>query len=1167
MALSPYTFRGALAVLDLDNRSRTVLERVFGTALFAGAGAAAVAGGPIAGLTAAAWLSLADPKNEAVGLLDAMVGEVSKRLRGTKGKDQLELIAAAHTITTVSSFFDALPETIGRAHRDLKLTDRERHRLSNLTDLTGSARSAADDLFDAKVPMSSPELGIDANLEHNLRPYYERLATRCLDFFTGLEAWKEPAPHDALSKAIVDRSVRLYRGRMLELGKSAPFSLWVLLNEHAATRDLIHTQTSALGDLRTLLTMALPGTRPGRNSYREQLELVAREVLDEPLLRTRNPAVASPTVRDGFVEPSFHYAVANDHSQPTDEDWWSNQPEHSSLVEYLASYLASPEGAGLPLLLLGHPGAGKSLLTEVLAAQLPADSFAVVRIPLRSVNPDDELTIQINKELQRTLQRPNADLEDLRQECDCKSCADVTCTHRCRLVVLLDGFDELVQATGVTQSAYLSKVEAFQKRAQSLGKPTAVIVTSRTVVADRAEIAPGTPMIKLREFDRPRIERWLDAWNAAHQGIADFVPLDADEMTDSDDISELTCQPLLLLMLAVYLAELGTNQLSGANLTQSELYQRIMDRFITRQITEKSAPDQSAAHQAVLQRRQRRQLQYAAFGMFNRGRQHITDAELNADLNALDDTATGSPALQPLTSADRVLGEFMFVHNPRADREQRSAYEFLHATFGEFLVAELILDLLVRLMRHHELEATDLNPQPTGLDDTLLRRLLSHQPISTRLPIRLFVTELANRLPAEQQQPLRNTISELLRRELPRPDTGDPLYHPLPYDPVRRRACYTANLTILRVSLDTEPVPVLRLVDPEAADPWRSLVRLWRAGLDTAAWATIIGLLDVRYPAEQPPWWELQLQLRTEPAQTLAFGEAELLGERQREAMLRVGYLAAGIGTGRWRAADVGAIEQIAAIDILSSARPQSDQVLPYDYEWYNNLRTTLADQPTINHNVKRTLLVLLANRASRVPADVVAELLAHTLRSPSAGASREIELAGIATSHPSLLDDVPGLREHIVAVDANVAPAVVAALWLAEGRADGPDRDQLRQLRLDVDARFASRPLTSCLSSHFPPDFVTYLRVEQPPHWTRQRPVPQIFAGLNKPVLAVIAPLDALYVAEIWREYAGEFVHGYLRARDVHWGAGTDLYQLLRQLAEAEGTLSGLSWSLPTDP
>ena len=132
--------------------------------------------------------------------------------------------------------------------------------------------------------------------------------------------------------------------------------------------------------------------------------------------------------------------------------------------------------------------------------------------------------------------------------------------------------------------------------------------------------------------------------------------------------------------------------------------------------------------------------------MSNRGRQHLTDAELDTDLAALSTTG-----VQTRSAAGRVLGEFMFVHNARADRERRNAYEFLHATFGEFLVAELVLDLL------HELTRT---PEPaSGLDDTVLRRLLSHQPLSTRGPILRFIEEHRYRSDdAGQVQPLRAVI-------------------------------------------------------------------------------------------------------------------------------------------------------------------------------------------------------------------------------------------------------------------------------------------------------------------------------------------------------------------------------------------------------------------------
>ena len=635
----------------------------------------------------------------------------------------------------------------------------------------------------------------------------------------------------------------------------------------------------------------------------------------------------------------------------------------------------------------------------MLAAQLPADAFAVVRVPLRSVNPDEDLTIQINKELQRTLQRPNADLEELRQECGSRDdCGDPTsCPHRCHLVVLLDGFDELVQATGVTQSAYLTKVEAFQKRAMTLGTPTSVIVTSRTVVADRADIAPETPMIKLREFDRSRIERWLEAWNAAHTGVAGFAPLAIEEMTASPEISELTCQPLLLLMLAVYLAELRTNRL-GSDLTQSELYQRIMDRFISRQITEKTAPDASEVEQTSLQRQQRRQLQYAAIGMFNRGRQHVTDRELNADLAALEPPTSTPPAIQALTAADRVLGEFMFVHNPRADREQRSAYEFLHATFGEYLVAELVMQHLTRLARYREVEVDDPDlPTGAGLDDSLLRRLLSHQPLSTRQPTLSFARQLAVKLTTAQRQSVLTTITQLLQSHLIRPDTADELYSPLSYDPVRRRACYSANLTLLRVVLDENPVPIFHLIGTLDPERWDRFVRLWRAGLDDQTWHSVVNTLGTASD-------EVLMLIRRES--TWGDGsvhEAEILGDRETMAKLLTGQMATS-GPERWSPADLSAIEQVATIHYSATGTPNLRGLLPFDVHEYDQIVST--DEP-LNGSVRRAILILLARTASGVPSTHLKKLLAAAIP-PPADHSYGVELAAVLAVQPWLLDEFP---------------------------------------------------------------------------------------------------------------------------------------------------------------
>ena len=124
--------------------------------------------------------------------------------------------------------------------------------------------------------------------------------------------------------------------------------------------------------------------------------------------------------------------------------------------------------------MLGQPGSGKSVLTQVLAARLPPEQFLVVRVVLREVAADADLQTQIEHAI-RSATGDNLAWPDL-----ARSAGDAL------PAVLLDGFDELLQATGVSQTDYLKKVAAFQAREADQGRPVAVVVNSRTAVADRA---------------------------------------------------------------------------------------------------------------------------------------------------------------------------------------------------------------------------------------------------------------------------------------------------------------------------------------------------------------------------------------------------------------------------------------------------------------------------------------------------------------------------------------------------------------------------------------------------------------------------------------------------------------------------------------------------------
>lgn len=54
-----------------------------------------------------------------------------------------------------------------------------------------------------------------------------------------------------------------------------------------------------------------------------------------------------------------------------------------------------PEATERPLLLLGQPGSGKSVLSKILVARLPAARYLAIRVPLRQVPADADVQRQL----------------------------------------------------------------------------------------------------------------------------------------------------------------------------------------------------------------------------------------------------------------------------------------------------------------------------------------------------------------------------------------------------------------------------------------------------------------------------------------------------------------------------------------------------------------------------------------------------------------------------------------------------------------------------------------------------------------------------------------------------------------------------------------------------
>ncbi|TDD47212.1 hypothetical protein E1286_18200 [Nonomuraea terrae] len=469
-------------------------------------------------------------------------------------------------------------------------------------------------------------------------------------------------------------------------------------------------------------------------------------------------------------------------------------------------------------------------MTKILAGRLFAGNFLPVRVPLREVPADGTLREQIEAAIhQATGER--------------LSWPELVRTAGGALpVIMLDGLDELLQATGVHRSDYLRQIVEFQQGETDLGRSAAVLVTTRTAVADRMRFPEGCLAVRLEPFDDEQVAQWLEVWNRANQAY--FAECGRRPFSPEAALRHpgLAAQPLLLLMLALYDAAANALQHGDEGLSHADLYERLLLLFAEREVR-KHVPglDEERLSQEIEIELYR--LAVAAFGMFSRGRQRISAAELNDDLANLTVTpaAQTSSFQSPLSGADRVIGRFFFVHRSDAvqDGVTLQTYEFLHATFGEYLVARLLRDELGRVVGRWTAASAGPYFARPGIEDGLLYALLSFALLTERTAILDFLAELISSLDTAQ---VKDLLIRLLQGAESRTDQSYSGYLSGQSTFITRHAYYTANLVILAALagggvLGSELFPG----GGHPRIPWRSLTALWESRISGDALA---GLTD-----------------------------------------------------------------------------------------------------------------------------------------------------------------------------------------------------------------------------------------------------------------------------------------------------------------------------------
>jgi NACHT domain len=785
-------------------------------------------------------LNLFELKNDVVRFGQALLTRASDWRTGLSRFDRTQRLAAAHAVLVVSAYFESLE----RADLPIGL-DR-----LGFTQPAQAAQAAGEPVPDSYVELIEVLLSDRLPLPEYHRSYVQtrqeigrvhaRLAERTgafvqeLAMWDGLDAGQRRRMLDAItSAATLRQALACYDDSYRRLAAdSREFAIWASLTEaHALGAGL-----AEVADLLASMDVKRPGSRT-----RAHLLAAGRSLLDEPLIGSAGApeGVVFPPLREAYVNPGCRVAEVNPADNPADHGWWLEQDLVPDVEALLAGYLTSPRATQGPLVVLGEPGSGKSTLTEVLAARLADTDFLPIRVELRTVSAESMIQEQIEHAVYRG-PGERVSWHELLEAAD-----------GALPVVILDGFDELLQASGVNRYDYLEQVRDFQRTQARIGHPVSVIVTSRTLVADRARFPIGTLTVRLEPFTEDQVRHWLAVWarhNTAILAQRGLRPLPPETALAHP---ELAVQPLLLMLLALFDATSNALQRDGAALSRAELYETLITDFALREVLKMPRNHALAtARQHTLAERELHRLAIVALAMFSRRRQSVSAAELNRDLPLLlrDEGRDDEPD-NAHTPAQRATGRFFFLHTAEASRHGQPAhsYEFLHATFGEFLTAWLTVRALRDLAAVSEVLHRGVTGTGQHLDDGFLYAALSFSCLAERRPTVDFLVELLRQLPDTEHAEIRQLLPRLLDGSLYPPHIRgyggyEPVRHPLP----RRLAAYSANLTLLSVLIADEELDAAHLLGHDPAEPWRRHTTLWHGQFDKAEWDGLIDVVRVR---------------------------------------------------------------------------------------------------------------------------------------------------------------------------------------------------------------------------------------------------------------------------------------------------------------------------------
>lgn len=500
-----------------------------------------------------------------------------------------ERAQAAQVLLVFSAYFDTFKLYLPDESRTIAISETEKITVTEESlSKYGEWISEQSKNYNARAPKSIMDYQLDfqapleskQQFESRLKKFYEILNEQFMEFIHKLsfvEKLSEPE-FDLLMASIrqlPQRSVENYYRQYYELQVAAPdFRVWASIKEHDELRESIDVGFELLSSkIDTYIAASRErGSLTIENYVRLYESYISNELVKTTEIDTsRSNEVVFPIKKDIFVPQKFKSIQYKRGASVENENTWQYVKERDDIGLFVSDTLRHSITGRLPLLILGVPGAGKTLLCHMLAAQILSHEYHVIIIRLRDIHAENTITQQINEQIEH----------DFANQCNWEEI--VNNTSSTPILLIFDGYDELLQASGKTFADYVSKIKEFQESQwDTKGIQVKCILTSRITLIDKVSIPEGTTIIKLSKFDQERIDKWTTIWNETNASFFEEHKLQSFSISPGSKAYELAEQPLLLLLLALYDSN-GNALKQNAELTGAQLYDRLIKSFIERE--------------------------------------------------------------------------------------------------------------------------------------------------------------------------------------------------------------------------------------------------------------------------------------------------------------------------------------------------------------------------------------------------------------------------------------------------------------------------------------------------------------------------------------------------------------------------------------------------------